>query len=201
MWVFIRTLPLIIGSKITVTEDAVWQLILALRQMVELICAPIARPENIALMKDTIEEYIERRMECFPEVKLKPKHHFVSHYPALTVCFGPLIRLWTLRFESKHFYFKKAIRNGQNFINVTKTCADKHQLLQALYSAGSLSGPAVCVMRSVPFNIDVYNVQLRSAVEQLPKLCCGSDTEVAEQVSVHSIIYEKGAYVVLSREY
>ena len=43
----------------------------------------------------------------FPETTLKPKHHFMRHYPAQILKFGPLIRVWMMRFESKHSYFKR----------------------------------------------------------------------------------------------
>jgi L-rhamnose mutarotase len=196
MWVFVRFLPLLIGRKIVDTDDAVWQLVLVLREVVELICAPTVTLEHIAVMQDKIEEYIERHMECFPGKHLIPKHHFITHYPALTVCCGPLIRLWTLRFESKHSYFKETVRTCQNFVNITKTCADKHQLLKALYSAGSLFGPVVQVTRSMPFNIDMYNSQVRFAIAGFTMLTCSSETDVAEQAVVRNIVYEKGLYVL-----
>lgn len=57
----------------------------------------------------------------FPETNLKPKHHYLCHYPALILKFGPLIRLWTMRFESKHSYFKICARNLKNFKNLCLT--------------------------------------------------------------------------------
>jgi hypothetical protein len=53
------------------------------------------------------------------------------HYPDLFMKFGPLIGVWTLRFESKHKYFKYVIENSKNFINTSKLIATRHQMLQA----------------------------------------------------------------------
>ena len=58
-----------------------------------------------------IQEYLESRKCLFPETTLKPKHHFMRHYPVLILKFGPLIRVWTMRFESKHSYFKRCARH------------------------------------------------------------------------------------------
>lgn len=35
--------------------------------------------------------------------------------------FGPLIKIWTMRFESKHRFLKRTIRNLLNCINVVKS--------------------------------------------------------------------------------
>jgi len=43
-----------------------------------------------------------------------------------------------MRFESKHSFFKRCFRRLQNCKNVTKMLSEKHQLLQAYYTSGSL---------------------------------------------------------------
>lgn len=62
---------------------------------------------KIAYLRVLIDEYLLCRIQTFPDNSLKPKHLYISHYPELIIQFGPLIRLWTLRFESKHTYFKQ----------------------------------------------------------------------------------------------
>ncbi len=74
----------------------------------------------------------------FPDCPLKPKHHYMLHYTDLILKFGPLIRLWTLRFESKHCYFKDCARKLHNFIHLSKTLAERHQLLQSYLGQGQL---------------------------------------------------------------
>ena len=74
----------------------------------------------------------------FPEHKLTTKHHFLSHYPYLIKCFGPLRHLWTLRFESKHRYFKSIIRHSPNYKNVLYSLSNKHQLLQILNTSSEV---------------------------------------------------------------
>uniref|UniRef100_A0AAR2JY98 SAM domain-containing protein n=1 Tax=Pygocentrus nattereri TaxID=42514 RepID=A0AAR2JY98_PYGNA len=73
----------------------------------ELICAQKISLSQTAYLDILIQEYLESRSE----IPLKPKHHFLLHYAALLLKFSPLIRLWTLRFESKHSYFKRCARH------------------------------------------------------------------------------------------
>jgi hypothetical protein len=117
-------------------NDKVYQLLLLLRYVVYYIMAPALSFGQVACMKTMIDDYIERRQELFSHVPLRPKHHYMSHYPWLTLKFGPLVRLWTLRFEAKHQYFKRCIRNSHNFVNLSYMLARRHQLLQAYLSEG-----------------------------------------------------------------
>lgn len=121
-WRFLRILSLFIGDEIkNPGESEVWQLILQLREIVELVCAPTISTGQVACLRVLIDEYLYIRMQTFGDHPLKPKHHYLNHYPELTVHFGPLIRLWTLRFESKHTYFKQCARRLHNFKNLCGT--------------------------------------------------------------------------------
>lgn len=148
-------------------DNDVWQLVLQLRQIVELICAPKITAGQIAYMKVLIEEYLQSRKESFPDQPLKPKHHYLSHYPDLTIRFGPLIHLWTLRFESKHAYFKQCARKLHNFKSICSTLAERHQLLQAYLSAGYILPPCVAIKEAQNF---LYRTTVIRYKNQLPLL-------------------------------
>ena len=200
MWTFLRFIPLLIGHKIIDTDDDVWRLILLLRDVVELVCAPVATLERVAYMKDSIEEYIECRVKLFPKSNLKPKHHFIMHYPDLTLQCGPLIRLWTMRFEGKHSYFKNCARAAKNFKNITQTLSDKHQLLQAFYSSGSLFGQSVSFDQGLPFHHELHSQKVAAAVNSFAELCNSGRTLVTESIVVNDISYRMGMYVFIKRE-
>ena len=127
--------PAYFGDRIEDADNAVWQLVLLLRDSVE--TPPSLSESQIAYMKVLTEEYVETRQDLFPHSNLRPKHHYLLHYAYLSLQFGPLIQTWTMRFERKHSYFKRCIRSSQNFRNVTKSLADRHQLFQGYQSQGS----------------------------------------------------------------
>lgn len=133
-----------------------------LRQIVELICAPAISKGQVAYLNVLVEEYIFSRRDTFPNQPLKPKHHYVLHYPDLIICFGPLIRLWTLRFESKHTYFKQCAQKLHNFKNLCSTLRERHQLLQAYLSSGAVFPQSLVVERSTNFYIDDYNEKIHT---------------------------------------
>lgn len=136
------------------TPNECWNLLLILRKICSLCLAFQLSVGQISLLRELLFEYIECRTRLFPDVPLKPKHHYILHYPYLILQFGPLRHLWTLRFEGKHSYFKNVIRHSPNFKNVLFSLSKKHQLLQNLcYSQDSL------------FNVNVYAKQSQTFIE------------------------------------
>jgi len=55
------------------------------------------------------------------------KHHFMTHYPSVMTLFGPISKLWSMRFEAKHNPHAQVVCN---FRNISKTLAHKHQIQQ-----------------------------------------------------------------------
>uniref|UniRef100_A0A8C1MVV7 Uncharacterized protein n=1 Tax=Cyprinus carpio TaxID=7962 RepID=A0A8C1MVV7_CYPCA len=137
----------------------------------------------------------------FPDHPLKPKHHYLLHYPDLILKFGPLIRLWTLRFESKHSYFKECARKLHNFLHLSKTLAERHQLLQSYLSCVQLFPPPIQVAGEAneideqTYNEDIQMLLLSTAsVQHLgPPYCLlaslsvffilGMDAECIQEIS------------------
>jgi len=199
LWTLLRYLPFLIGVKILNTDDGVWRMIVLLRRVVELVCCPVVTNDIVSEMNDAIDDYITLRLQCFPDHKLRPKHHYIAHYPDLTLQCGPLIRLWTLRFESKHSYFKKVIRSAQNFKNVTYTMSNKHQLLQAMYTTGSLFPQAVRCDVSVQFDVSLYSPDVQRAVASVQGLADVAQTRVCDHVDIYGTTYAKSFLVFLGR--
>lgn len=50
--------------------------------------------------------------------------------------YGPLSRVWCMRFEAKHKYFKKVGQKIGNFKNIAKTVATRHQRFSCYNLAG-----------------------------------------------------------------
>lgn len=183
-WCLLRLLPLYIGEKIKHPVDSeVWQLCLKLRDIVDIVCAPKISHNDIAYLKILIEDYIHLRHSRFPDKALKAKHHYLLHYAELILHFGPHIRLWTLRFESKHSYFKACTRTVHNFVNLCKTLTERHQLLQSYLSVGQLFPPTVQIIgEASDYNHHLYNAVIQEAVA---KAGCTNQTTLDVSAVVH----------------
>lgn len=106
----LRLFPFFTGPNID-TNDEVWYSLLKLTEIVEIVCAPQIHKSYVPYLEDIINEYLGLRKKLFPSVNLRPKHHYLTHYPEIILQLGPLRKLFTLRFESKHTFFKRVMRN------------------------------------------------------------------------------------------
>ncbi|XP_074031616.1 uncharacterized protein [Leptinotarsa decemlineata] len=128
----IQLIPFVIVNLLTDLEDPVWQMLLLLRKICGILLSAKLSVGQVFHLKYMMNQYITERLQLFPEIPLRPKHHYLLHYPHLIIQFGPLKYLWTLHFESKHIYFKTIVKHCPNFRNILLSLSEKHQLLQAL---------------------------------------------------------------------
>lgn len=194
-WYFLRFLPMIVFSFVDNHEDPVWELMLKLKSIVEIVVSPMINQSELAYLKVLVDEYLDDRQRLFPDKKLRPKHHFLSHYPWLILKFGPLSRVWTFRFESKHTFFKRCVRYSSNFKNVTATLTERHQLMQAYFYDGQIIPENVQVARGMEFEPLLYVSNIQSAVQSRSVL--QQNCEVSDEVTVFGTKYRKGMYVVM----
>lgn len=64
-------------------------------------------------MKHLIEEHHQLFENLYPQNDLIPKHHFMIHYPESIRQIGPLVHVWSMRYEAKHNFFKSLVKKCQ----------------------------------------------------------------------------------------
>lgn len=190
-WTFLRLLPLYVGTKVVDVTDSIWQLVVLLANIVDLLMAPKITPAQVAHLKVLTEDYITSRSALFPLHKIRPKHHYMLHYSELIQQFGPLSHVWTLKFESKHQYFKQCTRSTRNFKNITKTLSERHQLCQAFQAAkGSF---ALQPEESTDMSISERSTMLsRVGNIALPK------STPLKKATVNGFVYTCNDYILIS---
>lgn len=74
--------------------------------------------------------------------------------------YGPLNRVWCMRFEGKHNYFKDLAHRIKCFKNIPKTMASKHQQMMCYYRNSGFkwykeltAGPGKCINNSLEMNV------------------------------------------------
>lgn len=134
-WALLRLLPLMIDDIVPVNEPA-WEILMDLKEIVEIVVSDKVTEEALCYLACKLSDHRSLLKATFPNFVLKPKHHFIEHYPHLIRCFGPLIDLWTMRFESKIGLFKKVARDVHNTKNLLFSLATKHQQLMAYHLDG-----------------------------------------------------------------
>lgn len=123
----VRNLNVMIGLLIPEGEEH-WQLLLMLQEILEIVLSKKVTVETPQLLTIKIYDYLSLLSEKFPN-SLKPKHHFLVHYPSVMRQVGPLWHINCMKFESKHREAKQISHSSICRVNVCRTIALKHQLI------------------------------------------------------------------------
>ena len=197
-WCLLKLIPILLKDRIEdPANNSVWKLVLSLREIVMYICAPSITTDQVAELQSLIEDYMLERVAMFPEQKLRPKHHYLLHYPQLIIQLGPMIRLWTMRFESKHTFFKECARKLKNFKHLTLTLAGRHQLLQAYFHAGSFFSPTINATHNEDFTCSMYNDKVQRSVRLFGLE--SHNTIMSNNMTYKGTAYKKNMVVILNR--
>ncbi|XP_033115217.1 uncharacterized protein LOC117115483 [Anneissia japonica] len=129
MWCLLRFLPLLIGDKVP-RNHAHWQLLLKLRQIMDIVFAREITEGMCHYLKYLIKDYHFLFQNLFLDINLIPKHHFIIHYPNALMEVGPIINCWSMRFEAKHYFGKLIAGVVCNFKDICYTIAERHQIQQ-----------------------------------------------------------------------
>nr|XP_054930443.1 uncharacterized protein LOC126537830 isoform X1 [Dermacentor andersoni] len=193
-WNMLRFLPLFLLGSIQSTENDIWQQVLLLSEIVLLVTAHSITLPMVMRLQDLIEDYMTGRAHLFPYVAMKPKHHYLIHYPFLITQFGPLIKMWTMRCESKHSYFRKCARNCQNFRNLTHTLSERHQLYQAYKNTGAgIHG----LVNSSSFSSELCTPEIQKEVRDV--IIEEGNIFSASQATIRGMLYKQDMLVVMRR--
>lgn len=113
---FIHFAPLIIGDLVPLS-DPVWIFFLKLVQIIDILLSKSFTVDKINLLESIIKQHHEFYVNFF-ELKLKPKHHLMLHYPRIIRHSGPPINFWSMRGEGKHKELKSYAKNITSRVNL-----------------------------------------------------------------------------------
>lgn len=126
---FVETFPLIISGLICDETVKEWVLYLTLRDIMTILMSPTVNEQEIQLLTFLITEHHELYLDCFDHLRAKP--HLMIHYPTILRIIGPVLQVWTLRFESFHQIMKQTAKMSRNRVNLLKTFSVKNQFINA----------------------------------------------------------------------
>lgn len=105
---------------------SVWICVTSLLRVTEIIDSYEINEKQVLQLEKEIEVHLKELASRF-KVKIKPKHHFLLHYPSNIRLTGPIRQNNMMRPEAKHQQLKSFATGTKNFRNINKTMATKHQ--------------------------------------------------------------------------
>lgn len=131
-WLLSRVIPFILYDKVTTTDDEMVLLAL-LNQLVSIIVMEEFSEGSLQYLDCLLINFNFLCEKVFPKQITLNKSHHLLHYTDSIRQIGPLIHYWCMRFEGKHNEFKHIAQTSNNFKNITKTLANRHQTIHAYY--------------------------------------------------------------------
>ncbi|KAL4710284.1 hypothetical protein ACJJTC_003564 [Scirpophaga incertulas] len=181
MMCLVRNFQFLVGDLVP-CEHLIWLYYVCMLELTNVVMAQAFSSDLLQYLESLICEHHERYIEIFGA--LKPKHHFVTHYPDVIARMGPLILISTFKYESKHLDLKRVSNSINTQRNVPLSLAIKCQL-QCCYRFLSQKG--------LPDNLDhgkVKGVQMLS-------VCNDDDTTFnkVKWITFNGIKYSVGDFL------
>ena len=199
MWCLFRLLPFLLGHLVP-EDDAVWCLYLKLRTIVEYVCAKTITPVQVETLREVIVDFNRQRSEIWPEKRLKPKDHYLLHYPDQILKYGPLAHTWTIRFEAKHQQLGEIWKPSRCSKNIVKSLARRHQCARAISSDGRLTffSEESAIMKAKMVKMKELPARVRALVNEAVTDDLESEISHGTGLKIGSTMYSRGTVVVQS---
>lgn len=186
----VKHLPYIFYDKYDELK-AVWPIMLNLLKSLTIIYSKEIHESNIINLEKYSHLHLSGSMKIFKK-PLKPKGHYFTHYPNQIRQMGPLIEYSMMQYEAKHAFFTNIARKTNNFVNIAKTLAEKHQLIMC-NTIHSFKDEINISTKSYPITKCCEFVNYKNHVEAIESI---SDHFVTKFVKVNGYVYRKGLMLV-----
>lgn len=144
-----------------------------LREILFLLTSKTVSSESTNYLRSLIKDHHEHYLNLFGVTHaLKPKHHFLVHYPRMMEQVGPVSNNSVFRFEAKHRQFKMAANATTCRINLCKTLAIKNQLNYAhRVFQNSVGKPNQCGIYKNIVDVDCINFINAAGIQNIQLHC------------------------------
>ena len=120
---FVRHFRIFIGELIP-QDDVAWRLYIIIRKITDIVISPSIQIQCSTILRDLIKVHHLLARNALKR-HLKPKDHFMIHFPTVMENCGPLVNLWCMRFKEKHYESKLLLSNSCCKKNVCLTVAKR----------------------------------------------------------------------------
>lgn len=127
MWLT-KFLGVLIGEWISY-QNQKWQVFLLLKEISEIVLNDSVNENLVKHLQTLITEHHTLFLKVYDK-PLRPKHHFMLHYPEIMRKIGPLTQVWSMRCEAKHKELKQIAKSTTSRKNICQTIMQRYILSQ-----------------------------------------------------------------------
>lgn len=101
-------------------------------KILQIVYSNTIKNHHITILRSLIERVKEIWHIEWGQI-FKPKPHIMSHYPDLIEKNGPLVQCNTAAYEMHHKVLTRVVAKNPQFVNILKSCAERHQVAWSKY--------------------------------------------------------------------
>jgi len=169
--------------------DEVWKFFSTLLKIIDLLLSYNFTEGKIMNLKQLINQHNSMFIRLFNDT-LKPKHHFLIHYPTITQYSGPPRFYWCFKYEGKHRELKMYARTTTSRKNITLTLAKKCQYKFAHFLLQSSTQEIIIKEKHKIHSLNSDNIckiLFLSSVD----FCCYNQIEFMGKICKKRILFDK----------
>ncbi|XP_055605921.1 uncharacterized protein LOC129754079 isoform X1 [Uranotaenia lowii] len=192
--VFIYYFTFIIGQYVP-HYDNVWNYCKALVKLTELCLLHCYSPADITELRKEIEKHHAMYLELFKQ-DLKPKHHFIVHYPTVISASGPVVDMMCFRNEAKH----KGFKQYSHIINSRKKICYTLGIKASLQFSNDVFKKNFFSENVNEDNYQMFNIKCRSYFSELVQplsICSSLDFFLANSINYKGTSLRSGHFLTL----
>lgn len=166
-----------------------WELYILLREIVHIINADLITERDLIKLEKLITRHHKLYIKLFGA--LKPKFHLMLHYVRLMRQNGPLNKMTSMRFESKHRELKRIAQGSSSNINMLVTIATRY-LLSFMHCTFDEYKDLNITYGKKQKNMAEYEMK-----NNFPEIKDAKKFQCFESVTVNNFTYSKSSIVVV----
>lgn len=191
---FARHFVFMVGDLVP-KSNTTWQFYLKTMEFVELMDLTSYTEADLQHLSQTIYEMNLMYVTLF-NTTLKPKHHYITHYPTMIRLYGPLRFISSMRFEAKHRFVKNYTKNTISRVDISHSLGRKIQYNFASYLMRNTGLKDRVSMTSSKFinleKTDVYNEIEKS--DELQNVL-SKNLKETQKVTINGITFSTKLYI------
>lgn len=192
IYCIVTHVPFIFNDKRQQLKE-VFPILESLLQCMRIIFSSSLSKSDVDVLKENIKNHLFGIIDIF-KVNLIPKHHFLLHYPDVISKIGPVINNWMMRYEAKHKVFTTLAKQTNNFVNLSKTLAERHQEI-ICGKVDSFKDEIIKSSKEFPISNCREFKNYRSFFNQQKDLKI-YELKVLKFLKINGILYKKGLMLV-----
>lgn len=130
-WVLLRYMPIILSDIIVLDEESFphMALLLLMQEIIDIMFAPKLTESLLIHFESIIENFLIQFKDLYHELSVKPKMHFLLHYPSIIRKNGPIKTFWCMAYERKNGLLKLPSHIMKNYRAPQQTLAYRMQCM------------------------------------------------------------------------